>query len=291
MQGLNSLFGWLTFQTFSKEKNGEDCFANFPDEALANIFSHLGEPSDLKNVRLGCKKWSRVVSKKDVKKATEDAILAEAFGAKQWEELGVNVEDVPLPHNIDKILDSHCPIWEQKLGNEKNEDDFAVKVPKKVKDTHILILMPCGLTLKRLGDLAEEYFPDISTYIEKSDDIETEVPIKKSYWLLIAKDVLPGSKQKSNILLDDFVFDFAKKAQIDYKIPRALEVAVCIFSKYPRFETRPFNELFTRCKNYGRYPKKLTVGCYRKTGFYVFNDRHDSDLGNTGIGAVRRFNK
>lgn len=290
----SSLFGWFSSQADLKGK--KDYFATLPNEMIEKIFDHLDNPSDLKHVRLGCKKWSEVVSHQKVKETLKDAILADAFGVKQWGELGVEVADIPLPKGIYKLLASPCPIWEQKQENEKNTDDFTLIVPK-VKDTHMLILMPRGLTLKQLGEHAQKCFPNISTMVESRNSSHQDREIMQSYWLLFTKDVLPGSKGQRFDKQKELVTNLARKTFIEYKEPKALEAAVYIFSKYLNSDINPLTEVYTHCESEIHNP--LTVGCRMHEGSFIatspgFNLFFDDDdqsryLSKTGIAAVRRL--
>lgn len=77
-----------------------------------------------------------------------------AFGKKAW---GIHFGDVgielPLPSNIQSILNSPCPIW----------SNFFKK--KKVEGTHMLTLIPTKvnghpLTINSLGKLIKKGFPN-----------------------------------------------------------------------------------------------------------------------------------
>lgn len=78
---------------------------------------------------------------------------------------------------------------------------------KKVIDTHVLVIISKTLsgqhlTLSTLGEVAKRYFPDSQTgYGLIPRLIVNELgdkPLEKSQWVLMRKDILPGSRKKKH---------------------------------------------------------------------------------------------
>ncbi len=89
------------------------------------------------------------------------------FGAAGWSQhLGLSMTHKPLPFDLQKLLDSDCPFWPG----------------KKVKESHFAILVPAGI----VGALAEKRY---STHFNSNCSEVTD-----SYWILIAKQVVPGTE-------------------------------------------------------------------------------------------------
>ena len=81
----------------------------------------------------------------------------------------------------------------------------------------MLVRLPKGFTLNTLGMLAKKYFPqnpDGYGYIwERILKEHGDRSIDKSTWLLMTKDVLPGSRNKSYGEQQNIVAELAEKSQ------------------------------------------------------------------------------
>ena len=149
-----------------------------------------------------------------------------AFGKAQWEKCIGDVGIEPkLPDGIHKILGSPCPILRG----------------KKVKDTHMLMLIPSSvngvtLTLDVLGELVrfpKEGLPtrfDYGTPGARTGHFST--PVLASHWVLMTKDVLPGSRSKSFLAQQAQVAQLAVEASPPYQVPNLLDVVTVMFMRY-----------------------------------------------------------
>ena len=143
--------------------------------------------------------------------------------------------------------------WEDVVKDEDNREEFSslpsddfiadckkfksIFPERNAKDSLMLVRLPKtlngGLTLKSLGELAKKYFSVVTrgyrfiwpAIVQELGDKS----IDKSHWVLMTKDVLPGSRAKSYGQQKKIVDDLAEKTQVDYQVP-ALEAAVCILS-------------------------------------------------------------
>lgn len=265
-----------------------------PDEIGSKILSYLNL-KELSNCRLVNREWKRLASDGVLQK---DAILREiAFGKEQWERYFGDIGEEPaLPANIYEILKSPCPIIDG----------------KKVGETHMLVLIPetvngKPLTLNYLGELVKSpkqgnatgYYNFIWDKIIKK---HWDMPNEKSHWVLMTKDVLPGSEcmgYKAHLKL---VLNLRQKAQADYQVPKALDAATCIFMKCVSSGERLYSKKqscpYTRCQENveseylvrrwaNRETDQLVVGSFGPNGLRVGDD--GDRVGYIGVAALWKF--
>jgi hypothetical protein len=133
----------------------------------------------------------------------------------------------PLPLDIHQIMYSKCPIY----GDQKKEDG----TPYLVKDTHFLSLVPRafgsinhleGEILKPYGEknypkgqnpLQFQYFWNVV----RAEHGNT--PFRETHWVLMTKDVLPGSRNRNWAQQVAQVAALSRKAFVNYEIPTLQE--------------------------------------------------------------------
>jgi energy-coupling factor transporter ATP-binding protein EcfA2 len=196
-------------------------------------------------------------------------IPEEAFGAKAWKDyFGVEVGTAPLlPANIDEILNSSCPFWPG----------------KQVKDTHLLVLVPATVnsrpfTLDLLGELIKSPQGSGSKTQYRYYDggtVQEELGAKSpgsSYWVLMTRDVLPGSRSKTYDAQKELVAAHARRLRLPYKMPDALSAATAILLHHARTGERLYTDdpwTYTRCQEKvlgNKYP--VIVGGFSSGGLY-----------------------
>ena len=250
-----------------------------PEEISLEIFSKL-QPTDLGRCGLVSKQWEVLANDESLWKAMEKP--ANAFGAKQWAEhfFGIIVDEPPLPLNIHKILKSQCPFSEK---------------GKKVEDTHVLVLIPGSfngkpLTLKTFGEHVHLRYPELGQngYRCLWDAAGECGGNGKSHWVLMTKDVLSESRNKSFAAQQKKV---EEGGQGNYQVPEALDVVVCAISEYARSggATRLLNDkprTYTRCQDKIE-GYQIVVGGFASAGLDVFCHNSDNDF--IGVGALRKF--
>lgn len=187
------------------------------------------------------------------------------FGEKDWQQYFGDVGAAPLlPADMDAILCSPCPFWH----------------PKQVKDTHLLVLVPSTVnghpfTLELLAQLARspKGGGHGTEYRHCDGSIRRELGDQSpdgSYWILMTRDVLPGSLYKTCAAQDELIATRAHAAGLPYAIPCALEAATAILSHYVRTGERLYAsspEKYTRCREVvdtSKYP--VMVGCFSPEG-------------------------
>jgi hypothetical protein len=118
-------------------------------------------------------------------------ILEKAFGEKEWSQYFGGVGTAPsLPSDIDKTLNGPCPFWPGET----------------VKDTHLLVLIPAtvggrAFSFNLLGELVEHSRGGgrLTKYRFCGGDVRAALGAqspKSSYWVLMTRDVLEGSRSK-----------------------------------------------------------------------------------------------
>ena len=168
-----------------------------------------------------------------------------AFGPAEWAKyFGVEVGEAPsLPEDLGAILDSPCSFW----------------VDKTVRETHLLFLLPAtvngvSFTLTKLGELIKTRFPDnevgYSVYWDKvREKYGNKVHSESSYWVLMTRDILPGSGgMPTELFCQSEVANYSNEG---YNLLYALEAATGILTHYVRTGERLFSddpEAYTCCR-------------------------------------------
>jgi hypothetical protein len=206
------------------------------------------------------------------------SIPSMAIGPREWAQYFGEVGEVPpLPADIDEILESRCPFWPD----------------KQVKDTHLLVLVPemvngKSFTLDLLGELVEK--PNKGgnkTSIKGIQEALGPRPTNKSYWVLMAHDVLPGSRNKPYDAQEALV---AKHAH--YEIPGVLEAATAILLHYVRlgkglYASGPLHT-YIRCQSSGAQDTFM-VGSFSPTSLKFGKISSSTSREDIGVSCLRKF--
>jgi WD40 repeat protein len=227
------------------------------------------------------------------KSSAKPALPAIAFGKEEWATYIGDVDDVPpLPPDIDKILQSPCPFWPD----------------KKVGETHLLTLIPKKvngkpLTLNYLSSLIPKHGKAMqySWYWDEIKKEYGEKPLQNSYWALMTRDVIPGSRGKRYNDQARLLKELSQKAKVPYEVPHLLEAVTCIFMEYLRTEKDLYGEnplTYTRCQERVSSIPDLTlvVGHFEHNHLYstigvYYNNEDDEGEHNQffGIGGLRKL--
>lgn len=217
-----------------------------PSVLIREIFSYLG----LQELVRGCSvsKMMRAALQNDRNQPVwVKALLGKHFFcAKNWANYFGDVgKEPPLPKNIIKILSSPCPFFEN----------------KRVHDTHMLILVPKTvegrqLTLFNLRTLMNN--KNLSTFIDYLGSCDCgEKGIEESYWVLMTKDLIPGSTNKTYGEQKKLVNQYERDG---YTLPRVLEAAVCMLMNDLVSGKVLFGETYTNCSETGACGEPVVVG-------------------------------
>ena len=283
-QGIGNSYSCEDFNETKK-----DPLEILTDELVLKVFSHLNLAT-LGTICCVSKAWKRLANEPILWKI---AIYTEiAFGNNKWAQyFGTDVvknednreEFSSLPSD-DFIED--CKKFKS-IFPERNAKDslMLVRLPKTLNG---------GLTLKSLGELAKKYFSDNNTgykfiwppIFEKLGDKS----IDKSQWVVMTKDVLLGSSNKSYNEQQKIVAELAEKSLISYEVPETLQSAACILSQYFASNIRLFSDsplTYTRCQE-NVQGFQVVVGGFAVAGlevdhYYVYDNEK------IGVAALRKF--
>ena len=258
----------------------DPCIIIPPEVVVNHIFSYLNL-HELGVSRSVSRIWNKYA---DTPILWQSAIYREiAFSSKNWADWNADlVKDVNMRQEMLSLP--------KNIAEELRRSAFP---GKSIRETHVLVIMPKGLTIKKLGELAKKYFPSNtdgyryiwSTIVDELGD----KPADESIWLLMTKDVLPGSRSKSYSQQKNIVAELAKKTGVSYQVPTTLEAATCILAEYSRSENRLFSDrpwTYTHCQeNVQGY--RMIVGGFAPAGLDVSRDIYVSD--DIGVAALRKF--
>lgn len=255
-------------------------FKEQPIEVDLEIFSYLNL-HELGVSRSVSKRWNQFASTSIL---WQSIIYREiAFSSKNWAQWDADlVKDVNMRQEMLSLP--------KNIAEELRRSAFP---GKSIRETHVLVIMPKGLTIKKLGELAKKYFPsNTDGYRQIWSRIVDELgdkPADESIWLLMTKDVLPGSRSKSYSQQKNIVAELAETTGVSYQVPTTLEAATCILAEYSRSENRLFSDspwTYTRCQeNFQGY--QMVVGGFAPAGLIVGIINYDID--DFGVAALRKF--
>ena len=157
----------------------------------------------------------------------ENPIPDMAFNKVDWETHFGDIEVEPLlPSEITEILKSPCPFW----------------TGKRIEETHLLTLIPNTVNGKLLTLAEISRLPQKNIALQKPSKIHYAYSIDQhilnsppcSYWILMTKQILPGSE-----LAYSGKRDLVQKIGIPYQFPTTLEAAVSFLAEYVKNGKKP----------------------------------------------------
>ena len=208
----------------------------------------------------------------------EQTLHTYKLGKTVWERyFGAVGEEPALPDDLEAMMNSPCPFWP---GN-------------KVKDTHLLVLIPSHvagqpLTLDYLEELiarpqGEGHGTKYVYYWDKAHEAIGNQSPDSSYWVLMTRGVLPGSRRKSYQEQCALV-----ERHQGYAVPGALEAAVVMLLHHVRSGERLYGDnpwTYTRCQeSFEDY--QLVIGGFSSEGLSVDDIYDDNDY---GVAGLRKF--
>ena len=120
--------------------------------------------------------------------------------------------------------------------------------------------------------------------------IGSQIP-NSSYWVLMTKDVLPGSRNKRYEDQRKLVADHANRTGLPYEVPGALEAAVVMLLHHARSGERLYSDnpyTYTRCREKATNGNPVVVGCFSSGGLHVRNDSY-AHVSHYGVAGLRKF--
>jgi hypothetical protein len=210
----------------------------------------------------------------------------------------------PLPNHIGQTLDSNCPIYreQRKLDGTRY----------KVKDTHVLVLVPEEFgtvnqferdVLKPYGEAnypANENPLQFRYFLNEARREHADKPFAPTHWILITKDPLPGSRDKSWNKQVDLVNALSQEALINYEIPTLQEAFAMITTHKVVTQESLYQAGNAQNGDVFTYTRvKETIASYHLVigGSAPSGVRVDSpspshfgyDYGSVGVAALRKF--
>ena len=222
----------------------------------------------------------------ELKQKQREGVFSIAFGAEKWNKYfgDIGVEP-PLPPNIEYVLNSPCLFWPD----------------KKVRDTHLLFLVPATvdgkpLTLNSLQELIQKPKEGYKTqYRYYNDFIKNELGNQStsSHWVLMTRDVIPGSRSKPYEDQKKLVATHAKNSGQPYELPKALDVTIGILIEHVQTATKLYNDnpwAYNRCQekvNKNQWP--VAIGDFGAKGLRFDCDDFGSVDYYAGVGGSWKF--
>lgn len=168
-----------------------------------------------------------------------------------------------LPKNINEILKSPCRVFPD----------------KKIMDNHMLVWIPefiCGgkLTINKFEKMIKPKLEIFNNYVDVWDEsVEKDGYASiTSGWVLMTKEVLPFSFNKSYAEQQEVIADLNQCFQTEYRVPKVGEVIICIVANYLRTEKRLFDKeacSYIRChEEIDGY--HVCVGCFDSSSLKAF---------------------
>ena len=217
-------------------------------------------------------------------KVKEDKAF-QIFGEMEWKHYFGDVGPVPdLPSNMGAILDSTCPFWPG----------------RKIRDTHLLVLIPATvggapLTLNLLRKLIQrpKNGGNATKYKYYSNKVKEQLGDKSwghSYWLLMTRDVLEGSRGERYSAQKEVIANYVSDDSQPYEVPSALEAATAILMHHAYTGERLFGDnpsTYARCQEFVDGRCTAVVGNFEASGLHFRNNNCGSHT--TGVAGCRKF--
>lgn len=180
----------------------------------------------------------------------------EVMSPERWKKLaekaGIHMESVTdetafetLEKDIESKMNSPCKVF--------GED-------KKIKDTHMLMYIPPGITFALLRAIAKALFPespkDGFAWADESAVRSLDDQKAQGGWVLMTKTVIPDSKSHHNIDQWNMVKKLCDEKH-HYEVPTPLDVIACLLGRYSATGERLFDDEMTRCEG-----KSIEIGVY-----------------------------
>jgi hypothetical protein len=213
--------------------------------------------------------------------------LSAVFGPQEWSQYFEEVGEVPpLPDNIAEIWHGPCPFWPG----------------EQVRDTHLLVLMPAMVngapfSLDLLGELIKHpkgggHATEYRIYgSDTKKQFGAQSPIR-SYWVLMTRDVLEGSRSKKYAYQQALIARHASRTGLPYELPGVLEAATAILSYYVRSGKRLYTDnpwTYTRCRELAVSQYPAVVGEFSPEGLVVGHHDFIVPTRRSGVGALLKF--
>jgi NLR family CARD domain-containing protein 3 len=188
-----------------------------------------------------------------------------------------------------ETLGGACPFW----------------TGKKVKETHLLVLIPAtvrgeSFTLDFLETLVKSpqrghttnYQLDYGSSTVQRHAGATVSSDENAYWVLMTRDVLPGSLEKKTYGEKQAFLCDVQRHQSAYMLPSVLEAATTILTHYVRCGERCCTRTYTHCKEQINNVKPILVGGFSEHNKFLtisYNRGRCTAPDDEGFALLRRL--
>jgi len=192
----------------------------------------------------------------------------------------------PKPQALQDYLAAPCPIFGGAEGKTRAETHIVFARPKNI----IINGAPVPFTLSTLNKLDKESRGIGCRYIwdeilKPKNNLDTPPEIEFE-WLVMTKDVLPGSRNK------DYAFQKNLAETKGYSVPGFQDAATCILWENRNSGTRFYNDnpwTYTRCHEIMLQGYHLVVGGFAPGGLSVLNFSDFGDCEYLGVAGLLKF--
>ena len=275
-----------------------------PAEVYFKIAENIEDDKDLVYFAATSRLFRAVVDSNQMLYLRRLGVYDFAFGKAKWSKYFGDIgEEPPLPANIVEILNSPCPIWGAPVRRSKRiklNDAKTFNKNKKIKDTHMLTLVPSHvdgeqLTLESLGELVKS--PKGGGNATKYDywrpGGNEKAHVKQNTWVLMTRDVLPYSGGKGYKAQCQLVAKLAKSSGQSYEMPHLIEAVTSIFMEYVKTGNWLYGRdplTYTRCqeKTQDKVAWPMFAGAFDAGGLFVRYFDWDY-FESSGVGCQRKF--
>ncbi|MBI3236203.1 MAG: hypothetical protein HYZ48_00605 [Chlamydiales bacterium] len=147
------------------------------------------------------------------------------------------------------------------------------------------------LTLESLGELVKKPKKGNATkYRSPSFSKNEKACVEKNTWVLLTRDVLPGSRKQTYESQVALIEELTKKAKVSYAVPRLIEVTASLFMHYVRSKERLYSDspyTYTQCQEKDDSQWPMAIGGFTTSGIGVVYSSYGDE--SDGVGAVRKF--
>ncbi|MHA7878111.1 MAG: hypothetical protein ACX93T_04320, partial [Bacteroidota bacterium] len=198
------------------------------------------------------------------------------FDATKWRSyFGEVGPEPPIPTHIEALLSQPCPLFP---GKKVYESHLLTLIPATVDGTP-LTLSNFQTVLKRTKELGH-HKAGYGFYCSNVKQEFGEKIIGTSYWVLMTRDVLPGSRDKTYEEQRRLVVDIAENTSIAYTLPTILEgvVSTLCYHVETGKDLFPYNppSTISRCEETLARGFTVTFGQLYNSGIRIVNHRRDN---------------
>lgn len=213
----------------------------------------------------------------DICKICVDYLEERCFGENEWRDLFGSVDPAPpLPSDFSDIWNGPCPFFPE----------------KKVCETHMLVYIPSMVagkpfTLNMLIEIVKRsVFKNEKTFLYICSIIIKELgnkTIDKSRWVLMAKDLIPGSLGAN--CQQEIIPNFINKG---YDFPNIIDAMTCMFAQHSLDPTiYTFNRSYTYCKERFGVTSSMIGGFQQSSLVLITNIKSSYPL--VGVAPLRKL--